>query len=41
MTYVLLNCQIHTTIWYYYVISVYHNIYIYYYFEYKYYGILK
>jgi hypothetical protein len=27
MTYVLLNRQIHT-IWYYYVISVYHNIYI-------------
>jgi hypothetical protein len=28
MTYVLLNRQIHTTIWYYYVISVYHNFYI-------------
>jgi hypothetical protein len=28
MTYVLLNRQIHTTIWYYYVISVYHNLYI-------------
>jgi hypothetical protein len=28
MTYVLLNSQIHTAIWYYYVISVYHNLYI-------------
>jgi hypothetical protein len=28
MTYVLLNRQIHTTVWYYYVISVYHNLYI-------------
>jgi hypothetical protein len=28
MTYVLWNRQIHTTIWYYYVISVYHNLYI-------------
>jgi hypothetical protein len=25
MTYVLLNRQIHKTVWYYYVISVYHN----------------
>jgi hypothetical protein len=28
ISYVLLNRQIHTTIWYYYVISVYHNLYI-------------
>jgi hypothetical protein len=28
VTYFLLNRQIHTTIWYYYVISVYHNLYI-------------